>query len=201
MRRRISFSLTAAALLLIAGLATNCGSGGVGDPCIPEDEYHPNFSGYGASEVYVESRSFQCATRVCLVNHFQGRVSCPYGQTEADLALAGDDPRRCRIPGTDGLQEDEPVALPVDPWLVERSAEQAVYCSCRCDGPEPNLDYCECPSGYACTELVPELGLDEGNLAGSYCVKSGPKYSAQASADCRANPQHPACPKPSLENP
>ena len=60
--------------------------GGVGDPCIPEDEYQTAFTGYGETEVNVESRSFQCETRVCLVNHFRGRVSCPYGQSEADLA-------------------------------------------------------------------------------------------------------------------
>ena len=31
-------------------------------------------------EENIESRSFQCQTRICLVNHFQGRVSCPLGQ-------------------------------------------------------------------------------------------------------------------------
>jgi hypothetical protein len=57
-----------------------CQSGGVGVPCIPEDEYSFRFSGFKVTEDIIESRSFQCATRICLVNHFQGRVSCPLGQ-------------------------------------------------------------------------------------------------------------------------
>ena len=67
-----------AALLGLAALG--CEPGGVGDPCTPEDEYEPSFSGFAQTEVNVESRSFQCETRLCLVNHFKGRVSCPYGQ-------------------------------------------------------------------------------------------------------------------------
>ena len=57
-----------------------CQAGGVGVPCIPEDEYNFRFSGFKVTEDIIESRSFQCATRICLVNHFQGRVSCPLGQ-------------------------------------------------------------------------------------------------------------------------
>ncbi|HSN98344.1 MAG TPA: hypothetical protein VLS89_08600, partial [Candidatus Nanopelagicales bacterium] len=57
-----------------------CQSGGVGDPCIPEDEYDPGFAGFKVTEENIESRSFQCQTRICLVNHFQGRASCPLGQ-------------------------------------------------------------------------------------------------------------------------
>ncbi len=53
------------ALLLAMGLlGTGCEVGGVGDPCIPEDEYRPDFPGYAKDEVNVESRSFQCETRV-----------------------------------------------------------------------------------------------------------------------------------------
>jgi hypothetical protein len=57
-----------------------CSAGGVGVPCIPEDEYSFRFPGFKVTEDIIESRSFQCATRICLVNHFQGRVSCPLGQ-------------------------------------------------------------------------------------------------------------------------
>lgn len=168
------------------GLSTlGCEPGGVGDPCVPEDEYRQEFSSFAVSEVNVESKSFQCVTRVCLVNHFQGRVSCPYGQTEAavgipDMAtrLPGNDPARCRIPGTDGTLQQDEITAPVEPQLTQRLAEQAVYCSCRCKGPDPNARYCECPSGYSCEELVKELGFSKGSqLAGSYCVKSGTAYN------------------------
>src|SRR5450432_3088449 len=77
-RKITGFSLLATAVLGLVPLA--CQPGGVGDPCTPEDEYTTDFSGFDSKEVNVESKSFQCVTRVCLVNHFQGRVSCKYGQ-------------------------------------------------------------------------------------------------------------------------
>ena len=70
-------------LLSVAAIGTlpaACQSGGIGDPCTPEDEYNPQFAGFKVTEENIESRSFQCQTRICLVNHFQGRVSCPLGQ-------------------------------------------------------------------------------------------------------------------------
>src|SRR3954468_15101988 len=60
--------------------AVGCNPGGVGDPCTPEDEYQQTFNGFQVTETNVESRSFQCETRICLVNHFRGRVSCRLGQ-------------------------------------------------------------------------------------------------------------------------
>ena len=71
--------------------------------------------------------------------------------------------------------------------LVARQADAAVYCSCRCDGPDSNARYCKCPSGYACTHLVDELDIPgaKGQLAGSYCVRSGPDYDPkQLGSDC-----------------
>lgn len=100
-----------------------CPTGGVGDPCIPEDEYLENFAGFKLTEETVESRSFQCQTRICLVNHFQGRVSCPAGQgpptncqQDSECLVAGDkctfagalinscDPRPC---GTEGVSDSD----------------------------------------------------------------------------------------------
>ncbi len=202
MRRIVSVTVTGVFLSIVVTTMTHCGPGGVGNPCVPEDEYRTYFSGFGASEVYVESRSFQCSTRVCLVNHFQGRVSCPYGQTEEDLLLPGDDPRRCRVPGTDGLEAGESIDVAVDSWLVERPAQDAVYCSCRCDGPDPGAEYCECPSGYACAPLVPDPGIASENLSGSYCVKDGTLWDRrEGTADCRTNSEKDKCPEPALLNP
>jgi hypothetical protein len=157
------------------GLATvGCPPGGVGDPCIPEDEYRVGFGNYGVEEVNIESRSFQCETRVCLVNHFQGRVSCPYGQTAEDVAAGS----RCIIPGGNPDKPDDRVMVPVAAQLVERQAGRSVYCSCRCDGPDDNARYCKCPDGYSCVRLVDDLGLGKGQLAGSYCVRSGTEYDS-----------------------
>jgi hypothetical protein len=143
-----------------------CEASGVGDPCVPEDEYSPTFSGFSLSEVSTESRSFQCQTRLCLVNHFQGRVSCPYGQV-ADVATG----EGCVLPGSDA-----PVAVPVTPQLLDRRANDAVYCSCRCAGPEPDARYCECPNGFRCSPVVPDLVRGRAQLPGSYCIREGSAF-------------------------
>lgn len=195
---RIYLLLAMAAGASLVG--AKCGGTGVGDPCVPEDEYLTGFSGFSQSEVNVESRSFQCETRVCLVNHFQGRVSCPYGQGEdppnsglsscmgrvstrnsIDCQPGGSLHRdSCQVPDRDGSAWEDRIIPPVLPQLEERQAADAVYCSCRCGGPEGGDDagatYCECPSGFVCQPLVEDLGLGKGNLAGSYCVKEGTAY-------------------------
>jgi hypothetical protein len=158
----------ALALLLVGSFG--CESGGVGDPCTPEDEFFDTFSGFSLGEVNVESRSFQCETRVCLVNKFQGRVSCPYGTKgnppDPTSAVAHNLP--CEVPGFGGY-----VSVPVDPQRTERPPEVAVYCSCRCDGKDPNARYCECPSGFECSEIVVDQAQGQAQLAGSYCIRAG----------------------------
>ena len=151
------------AFLLVTGLlfaSPGCADEGVGDPCTPEQEYDPSFTGFDAKEVNVESKSFQCRTRICLVNHFQGRASCPYGQNldGSNVGAAGSkeqnpykdpDPNKsggCTVPGTQGqitgLVPDPATGEPVfrdtkKKALVaaqckDRAADKAVYCSCRC---------------------------------------------------------------------
>ncbi|MFZ5889835.1 MAG: hypothetical protein ACOY0T_02110 [Myxococcota bacterium] len=160
--------------LAFAGLLAACTPGGVGDPCTPEDEYLPNFSGFSVEEVNVESRSFQCETRICLVNHFQGRVSCPYGNKLSNAEMVSpQNPPDCIIPGDAATK----ISAPVDPQIRSRQANNAVYCSCRCDGPDANARYCECPSGFSCTKLVEKFGFEKGGqLAGSYCIREGSEY-------------------------
>ena len=180
------------AVLGVAALgALGCEPGGVGDPCIPEDEYHPDFGGYGATEANDETKSFQCITRVCLVNHFRGRASCPYGQAAGDIPPLDAEgrpsgPTPCTIPGTDGSDPNDRIIQPVAPQYVDRQTDQAVYCSCRCDGPDPNARDCDGPSGVSCEERGPDLGVGTGQLAGSYCVKDGTQYDPKnpPSGDC-----------------
>jgi hypothetical protein len=192
--------LGASALLGTVG----CKPGGIGDPCIPEDEYTENFSGFALGEVNVETRSLQCESRVCLVNHFRGRVSCPHGQTEADLALDPGAPERCRIPGTDGSQLTDAVSVPVPARQPERDPDAAVYCSCRCDGPDPEARYRKCPSGFACEPLIDDLSLGfDRQLIGSYCIRRGTRFDETAAAgrDCRSDPLQEGCPDDPLVNP
>lgn len=168
---RNSVRLLSQGLGVFAWLCASCTPGGVGDPCTPEDEYSDTLSGFSVSEVSTESASFQCETRLCLVNHFQGRVSCPYGQTSEQAAT---DPR-CHIPGS-----DEPVRASVLPQLAERRAHDSVYCSCRCAGPEPEARYCECPAGFSCEPVVPHFTLGRDQLPGSYCIRLGSAYDSAA---------------------
>jgi len=167
---------TAVITFAISTFSVACQSGGIGDPCVPEDEYQKYFSGYAVTEVNFESRSFQCETRLCLVNHFQGRVSCPYGHKETQLKdknfPAEQEYTLCHLPGTSGV--DNRVQVEVKPQFEGRRASNAVYCSCRCDGPDSNARYCKCPSGFGCTKLEdPIKALGSVELAGSYCVKDG----------------------------
>jgi len=161
-KQKRSWTALGAAGLFLA-LFPGCPAEGVGDPCVPEDEYSPTFSGFSVTEVSTESRSFQCQSRLCLVNHFQGRVSCAYGQ-----AAGGSE---CKLPSG-----DEAVSALVKPQLVDRGADAAVYCSCRCAGPEPSARYCECPSGFTCSKVVPQLVAGRAQLPGSYCVRAGDEY-------------------------
>jgi hypothetical protein len=198
-------------------IGSNCGGSGVGDPCVPEDEYLTSFNGFSQNEVNIESRSFQCLTRVCLVNHFQGRVSCPYGQVEDPMAegsglatCMGTSEHRssveclpggalhsasCQVPDRDGARWEDRIAVPVSPQFQERTADVTVYCSCRCAGDGDEKTFCECPSNYDCSPLVEDLGLGKGQLAGSYCIKKGTLWDPgdPAVADCDPNSTSALC--------
>jgi hypothetical protein len=181
---------------LVFGLASpGCADQGVGDPCTPEQEFNPSFLGFDEKEVNVESKSFQCRTRICLVNHFRGRASCPYGQSADGKPLTAGDPNKdgCAIPGTKdkvtGLSNPADPASFVDPrrkagvapQCRDRSKDKAVYCSCRCadkNGEKPSGEsFCECPDGFACRPLVTSIGAGNEGLTGSYCIKNDTEYN------------------------
>jgi len=270
-RRAVLHGLLAVGCITGIGFApSSCQSGGIGDPCTPEDEYLGTFPGFQVTQENIESRSFQCESRICLVNHFQGRVSCPLGQPKktacsgigdscgddgectlsatfandctadtADVdcnggacnaegfcecsgegrgncpafddattpeeegylcnpdtkrcelhvchikdncqdptktAFADNDGKDCCIPGT-----DTPVATEVCSQCGAaglRDAANAVFCSCRCgvaEGQEEdeNFNFCDCPDGFQCAEVRPDVGLGDKQLTGKYCVRNG----------------------------
>lgn len=197
MRRKVAsrFTMTRTfviAILVGSGLlaaSPGCSEEGVGDPCTPEQEYDTTFNGFDEKEVNVESKSFQCRTRVCLVNHFRGRVSCPYGQSADKNAPEGASP--CTVPGTSdpiaGNPNDNTKKALVPPQCVDRSADRAVYCSCRCadiNGDKPSdQTFCDCPDGFACTPLVTSIGQGNEGLTGSYCIKSGTQYDVNTACN------------------
>lgn len=156
----------------------------VGAPCVLSAEALPEYQGTASTEVVTEVGHATCASELCIANHFQGRVSCPYGQTQQDLALPSDDSRRCRTAEhVTGEVSDEPVERSVLPQDVGRRAHDVVTCSCRCAGSDPTAEYCSCPEGMECVPLIEGLGIDRGGLAGSYCIKEGTAYDLEGSTN------------------
>lgn len=147
----------------------------LGEPCIPASEKSPDYAGASLQGVALDTAA-ECGAAQCISNHFQGRVTCPYGQNlDSVSTLPNDDPARCRLP-----ESEEGVEVAVPPQLMDRPPEGAVYCSCRCDGPDVDAEYCTCPEGMHCAELIEDTGTNPG-AAGSYCVLDGTDYDETAS--------------------
>lgn len=146
-----------------AFLACSFTSGGVpkkqplGAVCVPSDELDPTFPGFSRGEVSVDTNATACDSGTCLVQGFQGRVSCPLGSAVGT----------CTVPGSTA-----PVVVQVQAQLVERPPSLAATCSCRCAGPGDG-PFCSCAEGQECAPLVDPLGLPGDELAGSYCVPAG----------------------------
>lgn len=159
---------------------------GLGEPCVPEMESDPTFASFHESEVAIETHSPSCRSGVCLINHFRGRVSCPYG----DLASGG-----CKTPSGETVT---PLGGGVEPQCTDRRAADAVYCSCRCANGEGRTDdgasYCPCSAGFACKPLVALVPGEEA-LAGSYCVKADVPTTASSACtrSCSSSSPGDAC--------
>jgi hypothetical protein len=130
--------------LLLLGAIAGCQAPGVGDPCQPEDVPE---NGFQKSEVYLETRSLQCRTRVCMVNHLEGdpNVTIP-----------------CGAPGAEAN-----CALYVSPAQLD----ERVYCTCKCDAQDKDTIRCDsCPDNFEC---CPAFTIGPPGLRGSYCVRKG----------------------------
>jgi hypothetical protein len=124
-------------------------------------------------EVSLDPGNPACRGGVCLVNHFRGRVTCPYGQGADGTAPPKAQP--CTLPGT---------TTPVRPsggegvsaQCADRMAFFTVHCSCRCANAEGKTDdgasYCACPNGFECAQLV--SGSDA--RSGGYCIRAHTTY-------------------------
>jgi hypothetical protein len=181
-------------LLAFAGVACSDAGDGPGngdDPqpvlgraCVPQEESVAEFSSYAIGETVLYENEPECEGLACVVIDFQGRVSCPYGQTQEEIdTLPAADPARCRTSSEPGGTSSEPVTVPVAPQLVGRRATDAVTCSCQCAGSDPNAEYCTCGSNQVC------LDVSFGN---SYCVKRDSLFDP-------AEPPGPTCSKTSTD--
>lgn len=152
------------------------GRAAIGDPCVTADESFATFSGFSMGEINIEGPGGACGPALsCVANHFQGRVSCPAGQAADEL-------------GSCLTTEGQPVSVPVQPQLESRPAELAVVCSCRCDGPDRDADYCSCPSGMQCEELISPRADRDDPYAGSYCTFPAPPEPQTAPSERPGSP-------------
>jgi hypothetical protein len=196
----------------------------VGAPCIPSPELSSSFLGFSEQEVILDRGNAACGAGVCLANHFRGRVSCPYGQNENATAAEMLPPGHlrcgagapsptgpCCAPGT-----DVPVLASADAststsgsevlaQCSDRTASRVVTCSCRCANAQGKTDdgaeYCACPSGTTCGQVVPEFVAGDP-LAGGYCVPDNTAYDVATSCSVTCNGQAPGdggCSAPSVE--
>jgi hypothetical protein len=161
---------------------------GIGDACIPSQETSATFNGFDEKQVSVETMAPTCKTGSCLVNHFRGRVSCPYGQDATGQAPSG--ATACLIPNTGAHVTGNAASsqkAQVAAQCVDRVAAKAVYCSCRCANDQGRTDdgatYCGCGDGFTCTNLVASVGPSSANIAGSYCIKAGTAYDSSTACD------------------
>jgi hypothetical protein len=163
----------------------------IGAPCIPSLELSPTFAAFDENTVTVDEGNAACGGGVCLVNHFRGRASCPYGQSSTGTAIAPASP--CTVPGTSTpVRPNDPSSRQTVPsQCADRTASADVTCSCRCANGEGKTDdgahYCACPSGFSCAQIVPVLVAGD-TRAGGYCVRDGTAYdrSSACSVSCDA---------------
>ena len=176
------------------GEETPSQEGGVGLPCTPSLEKDAAFAGFRITETTIEAGAPECGGGVCLVNHFQGRVSCPLGQPEPTDPPGASGCQDAGAPSTGnagkgccGAGTDAPVVAPVCGQCLgtgegaARGAENAVYCTCRCgvaDGEpdEPDFDFCTCPEAFECSEIRPYTGVGDKALTGKFCIRAGTAY-------------------------
>jgi hypothetical protein len=202
-----------------AGSTSRASGAPLGAGCVPVEESAPTFQAFSVENVSVESKSATCASGLCLLNHFQGRVTCPYGQSSPGVgptgpagspAAAVDSQDGCILPGATPSAKSTAwqvtatdVSVPgytagqVPPQLVgagaaNRTANETVYCSCRCANADGKTDdgatYCACPSGFACTQLIAPIGGPENDAAGAYCMRTGTGYTpGPTTATCQAS--------------
>jgi hypothetical protein len=155
--RRQESEMRASAVLLtlavaIGGAAVGCAPTGQGDPCTPEAIPTGGFSNM---EVYVETSSVQCRTRVCMVYRLTGSPQCT---ATSDLCLPS--PRGACLSGMTSLC----LAPEVDGMIsTQPNSPDRVFCTCRCSaGGNSSLPLCHCTDGFVC--------IPDADPGGGYCV-------------------------------
>lgn len=126
----------------LALVATACTGSPVGDPCVPESI--PPGPGFDSQEVYLETSSVQCRTRVCMVYQLEGNPE-----------LICEDCENCAG------------------CLPRATVNAQVLCTCRCSANgDTNIPLCDCGDGFRCLDEGERGFVTAGGegVQGGYCV-------------------------------
>ncbi len=162
----------------------------MGAPCTPTLEKDPAFAGFRVTETTIEAGAPECGGGVCLVNHFQGRVSCPLGQPKPvdENGLVG-----C-VPDTDGQGAPldsqgscgagdvcklagsfSPACDPADAGADTQCQAQGVGSKCNAEG------FCECATTSDCLAITVDGGAASCDPITRRCVK----FACQGLTGCQ----------------
>ena len=164
--RVIMIPLAAVALFTAVGMVYGCsdlpvqplgkgsgsaqGPGAVGAPCTPTPEGDSLFSGFDLGPDFIETGFAACASKICLANHFQGRVSCPLGQPAPTRCDGPDDTTTC---GGARCVESADAPIVCDPGSDDQGAAMCAAFGGNCD-PDRSRCVCaidaDCPGGLHC---------------------------------------------------
>lgn len=174
-----------------SALDSDAGARTIGERCIPSVEANPSFPGFVTGEISLEEQGAQHSGEpVCLTYHFQGRSTCPYGQDATGTPPTG--ASACTTP------EGAPVEGEVRAQCTDRSPADTIYWSCRCanaDGQTNDGDtYCACPSGFACNQIIADIGGPGSGVSGAYCIKDGTDYDPSNVCSTTCDPNANPCP-------
>ncbi len=186
--------------MFLALIVTACDDSLVGTPCVPAtEESSPTFTGYDPQEVIIDTSSDNF--HVCLVNHFRGLTTCPFGQNQAGDGLPLADGGSAPFPAGVGPCVDShgvPVVGAVAPQCTDRLAKNAVVWSCLCANSMGKQDdgrhFCSCPSNMTCSQLIaPDGTAFDGPGMDAYCIPTGTDYQAFGSCLESCDPTMTTC--------
>jgi hypothetical protein len=98
--------------------------------------------GFELGQTYLEEKSQSCE-QACIVHRLDNGTKGSIPANPEVTCDAKGEPQGC---------------------LTQAQLEQGSYCTCPCDGAKSRDHYCECPSGFACTQAL--QGRD------SFCVRT-----------------------------
>jgi hypothetical protein len=81
-----------------------------------------------------------------------------------------------RIGYVQGVSRTEKAVNLRNPRRASETGTPTCWSSAASTSCSPSAAYCTCPSGYACTQVVPEVQAGDPR-AGAYCIQSGTAYN------------------------